>query len=290
MPLSPSVIQTLDDLLEKNDHVVGYSEDELPELRDDQATDRTGIRVYVDELADDLGLPDQIEGKPVFPVAAGRQELKHAEQDVMVGVDPKTNVRPIIGGISLSNLNRGGLTGTLGYFVNRGGNRCVMTSGHILTTGYDEVIQRGLADGGTNADRVATLEISVRDPNLGVDAAAARIDNGINSTLTINDIGPINGTSLTSVGATVRKSGRTTGLTSGRVIDLRGVFNVGGQSYRNQIVVAAGATPFSLAGDSGSLIVAADDTGVGLLMGGSDIQDFCNPIAAVLSALGATLA
>ena len=91
----------------------------------------------------------------------------------------------------------------------------------------------------------------------------------------------------------VGKSGRTTGLTQGRVTQIGVSVNVnygGGRValFRNQIAIqSVNANPFSAGGDSGSLIWhwATGVRPVGLLFAGGGGTTFANPIGAVLAAL-----
>ena len=100
-----------------------------------------------------------------------------------------------------------------------------------------------------------------------------------------------------SLGMTVGKSGRTTGLTQGRVTQIGVSVNVnygGGRValFRNQIAIqSVNANPFSAGGDSGSLIWnwAAGMRPVGLLFAGGGGTTFANPIGTVLSALNIRL-
>ena len=96
----------------------------------------------------------------------------------------------------------------------------------------------------------------------------------------------------------VRKLGRTTGFTEGRVtavaLDDVGVdMGAGIASFDNQIEIeATQARAFCRGGDSGSLIVDADNRAVALLFAGSDSGGsndlgltFANPMPAVMDAL-----
>jgi hypothetical protein len=120
-----------------------------------------------------------------------------------------------------------------------------------------------------------------------VDAAAARPveDQGILDD--ILNIGTVQGTLPATLGMNVRKSGRTTGLSTGEVSVLDATVNISygpGRMARfeEQIVTSA----MSEGGDSGSLLVAADSKqAVGLLFGGSDQATIHNPIQAVLDCL-----
>ena len=89
----------------------------------------------------------------------------------------------------------------------------------------------------------------------------------------------------------VRKSGRTTGLTSGDITVLDATISVSygtgrTATFENQIVTA----PISEGGDSGSLVVAAGELkAVGLLFAGSQQSTIVNPIQEVLDCLDVSL-
>ncbi len=87
----------------------------------------------------------------------------------------------------------------------------------------------------------------------------------------------------------VRKSGRTTSLTSGRILVLNVTVDVdygnGSARFEDQIVTS----PMSQPGDSGSVLVAGEALkAVGLLFAGSDQVTLHNPIEHVQEALGVT--
>lgn len=275
MAHSATVTGALDALLEAPEtHVVGYSGDEVG--------DEAGIRLYVDD--EGVSTADEVAGVPVVDVVLVGTPRNKA--GAAVGVNPKTKVRPIVGGISIS----GSGSGTLGYFVVVAGKRALLSASHVLKTGTPNVIQPSRTDGGTDpADLVAKLTTSVIVLDEGVDAAAATIEPSIASTLTLNDIGAITGTAKPKVTDTVRKSGKMTGVTSGTVTDLNATVKFEEGTFRHMIKVAAGSAPFSVGGDSGSLVVLGDKA-VGVLKGGSDTEDWVCPIDAVLTALKATLA
>lgn len=120
-----------------------------------------------------------------------------------------------------------------------------------------------------------------------VDAAVARPLDGRDILDEILEIGVVSGTLPASLGMRVRKSGRTTGLTSGEITVLDATISVNYGSGRtatfdNQIVTG----PISQGGDSGSLVVAESELkAVGLLFAGSEQSTIVNPIQAVLDCL-----
>jgi hypothetical protein len=120
-----------------------------------------------------------------------------------------------------------------------------------------------------------------------VDAAVARPVDGVTLQDEILDIGVVEGTAPASLLMPVRKSGRSTGFTTGQIVVLDATVDVGYGNNRtarfeNQIVTSAMSAP----GDSGSLLVAGDSLqAVGLLFAGSDQATIHNPIQAVLDCL-----
>lgn len=123
-----------------------------------------------------------------------------------------------------------------------------------------------------------------------VDAAVARPLNDQDILDEVLEIGEVTGVEEATVGMAVRKSGRTTGLTSGSIIALDTMVTVNYGSQRNavfdgQIVSGAMSQP----GDSGSLLVdGASQAAVGLLFAGSDQTTIYNPIAMVQDLLNVT--
>jgi len=121
-----------------------------------------------------------------------------------------------------------------------------------------------------------------------MDAALAKplADNLVSDE--ILGVGLITGASNAFLGMNVRKSGRTTGLTSGQIIVMSAIIEVSygdGKTaiFENQIVTSA----MSQGGDSGSLLV--EEIGVnavGLLFAGSDEATIHSPIKPILDRFG----
>ncbi len=98
-------------------------------------------------------------------------------------------------------------------------------------------------------------------------------------------IGQVTGQGPVELGVPLRKSGRTTGVTSGEIVQIEVTANVrlgdGTARFTDQFMAGAMSQP----GDSGSLILDGQDRAVGLLFAGSDTTTLCNRIEHVLSAL-----
>ena len=85
----------------------------------------------------------------------------------------------------------------------------------------------------------------------------------------------------------MKKTGRTTHFTTGRVTTLNATVNVGyggGKvtKFVNQIVT----TDMSAGGDSGSMVLDWQNRPIGLLFAGSSVATILNPIATVQISLG----
>lgn len=227
------------------------------------------------------------------------------------------NTRPLLIGASVGHVDV--TAGTIGGFVRRAGQVCILSNNHVLANenrgaAGDAIIQRGAFDGGrAPADRVAGLGAFVRMKGRGanfVDAALAPIDEGIEhdpnrlrgllagTDRRLGGLGP----DFLDIGEVVRKVGRTTGATEGRVtaFDLDNVvvnYDIGNLRFDSQIEIeGAGDAAFSDGGDSGSIIVNADLMAVALLFAGGDSGGsnglgltYANPIHRVLADLKATL-
>jgi len=124
-----------------------------------------------------------------------------------------------------------------------------------------------------------------------VDAAIARPINDADILDEILEIGVVQGTVEGTLGMPVRKSGRTTGFTTGQILVVNATVDVSygvGRTARFENQFVSG--PMSQGGDSGSLVVAGDDLkAVGLLFAGSNQTTIFNPIQAVLDCLGVTI-
>jgi len=223
-------------------------------------------------------------------------------------------VRPLRPGVSIAHVDV--TAGTLGAFVVRAGAeggdaRYVLSNYHVLAGSPsaqvgDVVVQPGPADGGrAPEDRVGTLAqvvpLTPGEPAT-VDAALALLDDGTEVDATY-PVGAVTTTAVATGGEAVAKIGRTTALTQGRVtaIEMDDVVvgygeELGALAFDNQIEVEGVGGTFSRGGDSGSLVYREDGVALGLLFAGSETGGsdgtgltYCNPVDAVLEALGITL-
>ncbi|MEK6697446.1 MAG: hypothetical protein AABZ10_00185 [Nitrospirota bacterium] len=123
-----------------------------------------------------------------------------------------------------------------------------------------------------------------------VDAAIARPLNDQDVTPELLEIGTLAGTAPGELGMDIKKSGRTTALTTGEIqqVDVTVSVQYGGSrvaSFTDQLMAGA----MSQGGDSGSAVVDTSNRLVGLLFAGSDTSTIINRIENVFTALDLSL-
>ena len=146
----------------------------------------------------------------------------------------------------------------------------------------------GIARGLGSRSRLKAITLQAEE-NL-VDAAIARPLNDNDVSPEIVDIGTIQGLSSGELGMSIQKSGRTTALTTGEILQVNVTVDVQygtGKIARFTDQLMAGA--MSQGGDSGSAVLTDDKKLVGLLFAGSDTSTIINRIENVFSALGLSL-
>ena len=123
-----------------------------------------------------------------------------------------------------------------------------------------------------------------------VDAAIARPLNPNDVKDEILQIGAIQGTAEGELGMAVKKSGRTTGFTTGEIQQVDVTANVQyGEGKIAQFTDQLMAGPMSQGGDSGSAVLDDNNRLVGLLFAGSDSTTIMNRIQNVFTELGVSL-
>jgi hypothetical protein len=191
-------------------------------------------------------------------------------------------------------------TGTLGCIVRdrASGAHMMLSNFHVMCVddtwaAGDDMAQPSLVDTGQcPRDRVGDLQRA--QLNQDVDAAVASIDARPYD-CEIVGIGPVPGTAAAAVDMQVRKRGRTTDLTNGRITSIDYTTTVdygdglGAVTLRNQIRIVpdGGSAFFGKKGDSGSVVVDGDSNVVGLYFAGNTTGTVgvANPIQRVLDAL-----
>lgn len=157
-------------------------------------------------------------------------------------------------------------------------------SGCNIAGGLASLLNVG-ARAARSKSRLQTVRISTED-NL-VDAAIARPIREEDVSDEILEIGKINGLAEAELGMVIKKSGRTTGLTTGEIQQVDVTVDVqydAGRIARFTDQLMAGA--MSQGGDSGSAVLDDTNNLVGLLFAGSETSTIINRIENVFSALG----
>ena len=234
----------------------------------------------------------RFEGSPVRVEVTGRMEalsLQVAEPVVpgranQVSSTRTRRVRPLVGGLSVSAYVAGERwSGTLGMVTY---DNMILSNAHVIAMDLSynflpegtPIIQPGGADARLWFDEVGGLEAYI--PIDFTEGAVNYADAAVGSIYSGVGVSPgeqfdeggnywVEGWTEVSVGDTVRKSGRTTGVTTGEVVEVNASFAVsyGGQIayFEDQILVSGS---LSKQGDSGS-VVDKDGAFVGLVFAGS---------------------
>ena len=257
-------------------------------------------------------VPTKVDTLPTDVLAIG--DIFAGEQAPDAGIQSLAKrIRPAKGGYSVGHKNiTAGTIGTCVYDILPGGTVSppahgvgippryyILSNNHVLANTNaasigDAVLQPGPIDGGIDpADRIATLS---RFVPINFAAGAGNLVDAAIAQAQFHDLdreiywsGPVRGwrrkTGVT-VGMVVKKTGRTTNFTTGRITAINATINVnygGGKVGRfvDQIVT----TNMSAGGDSGSLVTTLDNVAVGLLYAGSSVAMIANQIENVRALL-----
>jgi hypothetical protein len=268
---------------------------------DGNETDKLSVVVYVaeklpkDQIDPDAFIPESMDGVPVDVVAVG---------DVFAQ-SHKGRYRPAPSGVSVGHLKYDATN--IGCLVTKNRKLYILGNNHSLALSNnakigDPIVQPGPADGGTDPrDRIAQLSefvpikfggTELNYVNAAIAQTSPRLVTSLNKCFGKISASPI----PCKLNLLVKKCGRTTQLTKGRITDCNAAIRISFYPpnvalFKNQIVIKSlTSKPFSQAGDSGSLIVTQDgNRPVGLLSAGSNVITIANPIQRVLSDLKVTI-
>ena len=260
------------------------------------------------------GLPASLDGVPVSVVVTGEiralpaMAQAPARPSAAGSVNRKARFdRPVPIGVSTGNQGECS-AGTIGARVKSGTTTYALSNNHVYALENhaplgSNVLQPGRYDlncaSGSN-DLLGTLSKFVTitfspSANNKVDAAiAASPTTNLGRSTPSDGYGTPSATTVAAaLNQVVQKYGRTTGLTTGRVVGLNATVNIGYSHgtarFVGQIIIR-GNGQFSRAGDSGSLIVDGTRHPVGLLFAGSSNgYTIANQIGQVLTALGVSV-
>lgn len=244
------------------------------------------VKVYIEKAKDAAGLPRKLDDVVVTPEVTGK---------IVAFGDTTARYRPAPIGVSTGHPNI--TAGTIGARVTDGTNVYALSNNHVFADEGrakvgDSALQPGTYDGGQDpADAIGTLHdfepIKFDGTANAMDAAIVKtttdlVDNG---TLPDGYGVPSAETAAATPRLKVKKYGRTTSLTSGRIDAVNVTVNVGYDSgvalFVGQVTIRPGT--FSAGGDSGSLIVTQNGNHpVALLFAGSALVTIATPIDPIL--------
>jgi len=275
------------------------------------------IIVYIEHEKYKGSVPCAIDGFRTEVIVIGRVKALSLLQletayTYNEAVSRTAEVRPIVGGISIGvpeSVYGGKMAGTLGLVVKGpNGGYCILSNAHVIAMNGKAqflpsgtaVLQPGTYDGGTIDDKVGelykyiTISYGPKGKNYA-DAAIAKVtilDYQVGEVLSGDNQSTytISGTTEVAQGDIVRKSGRTTGVTSNTVIDTSATVKVWytlskWAIFYDQILVNQ---PFIESGDSGSP-VDKDGVFVGLVFAGSSSVAVVCKAKYIISGLGITV-
>jgi hypothetical protein len=250
-------------------------------------------------------VPESFGGVPVYliemPAAAfnSETELTSVEPPVRYNDGIRELQEVIVGGISGANTNLSGASGTIGYFCTRKSRFRRRKEIHMLSNSHvfadlkkanvddgDLIMQPSPGELSTNRPIGTLIHFSelkfdgdIQSPN-HIDAAIAKLWGAQKHKPLIPMIGSVKGCVVkkdVEVGEAVRKFGRTSGYTEGNIfsiyLDIWIRYERTGQSafFKDQILIEPDLNKFSrfvAPGDSGSLLIDADQYAVGLIFAG----------------------
>ncbi|WP_428422818.1 hypothetical protein [Methylibium sp.] len=280
---------------DKNVVAVGISEKES----DGERTGELSVCFYVRKKI----APSKVKAShalpPVLNVPGDKAVFTDVKEIGELAPEVAKKGKPLQSGFSVGHVRS--TAGTLGAIVKRDGKLFLLSNSHVLARSGkgkpgDQIVYPGPADGGAiPANLVATLTHFNPFDTTGaminrVDAALAEIDASRLGAL-VFDIhkatAPL-GVIKPKRGMTVAKAGRTTGKTTGEVIDVNFRFALqypgvaGKVGYLDQVL----CTRYTDGGDSGSIVVDTESGKiVGLHFAGANGGSVFNPIHPVMSAL-----
>ncbi|MGW1956114.1 hypothetical protein ACWCPI_25765 [Streptomyces sp. NPDC001920] len=288
----------------------GAMDSDVPEPR----THGIALGISVGNHSYRLGVRLQNESPEAWQMADAIGEKSKGEVDIrpLGPVYAQCTCGPVRAGFPVGTINRA--SGTVGPFVvlRETGKMHALSNNHVLAASnkvaLDEVISHpgGSAGGPHPQDRIGVLGWveplkALGTPN-DMDAAACLLDEGLEVDVTVSGAqvtGPVDPTGPLEV----TKIGRRTGSTTGRItlidfgpLEVGGYGDMGKLVFRDQIEIRRdNGAPFSLPGDSGSLVFdSRTKEGIGLLFSGGvrggGYASLVTPLRRILEHMDADLA
>lgn len=208
-------------------------------------------------------------GFSLYPLMAGVPSIGKAEPTV--GIPG----RMILGGVSIGHLD-GTTTGTLGGVLRIGDQRYAVSTASVLAP-YgarlgDTIVQPSIEDSPNRTHALGKLSVisklafgSIND----LDAAIATVNEEVVTSPRIMEIGRPSDVAEPELGVNVRKTGRTTGFTEGKILctDVRIKIVKDGQQFilQDQFIAYSESEDFARNGDEGAFILNNSNDLVGMV-------------------------
>lgn len=270
------------------------------------------INVFLNDADDELwpgsgaaALPNSYRGVPVVPIEMPSASFLSAADSGSAVTAPqyphgiRERQEVIVGGISGAHANLSGQSGTIGYFCTRKSKLPRRKEVHLLSNRHvfadlwkpkvddgDLIVQPSPGEPASNRPIGTLVSFSalkfdndLNEPNY-IDAAIAKLWAPLTHKPLIPLIGAVKGyvaTKDVNIGEAVRKFGRTTGYTEGKIfsicLDIWIRYDRTGQSafFQDQFLIEPDLpqfTKFVSGGDSGSLLVDVEQHAIGLIFAG----------------------
>jgi len=278
-------------------------------------TDQPAIIVFVqkklpiEQLKRKDVIPKHIKGIPTDVIEVGHLRA-FSDSPTELVIKTTERIRPAPPGVSIGHYRI--TAGTLGAIVYDSKSQpLILSNNHVLANSSngrdykakinDPILQPGPID--IQALRTPRVASSLASDNIlakltkfvplkgsnktnQVDCALARPLSNDMVIPEIRGLGAVKGIRTPVLGTIVKKSGRTSGVTTGKIKATNVAAKVDYGSgrilkFENQILTTAMSEP----GDSGSLILDDSNYAIGLLFAGSSSSTLANPIQVVLTLL-----
>ena len=244
-------------------------------------------------LIDDQIIDDFEKGKLVFNNV---KEINYQNENIFS--ESKFKYSHITAGMSVFSDQSNNESGTAGAFFNieEDNNIYLLSNHHVLLSNSgnigDKIVHPSKVDNNNSSNIIG--EIIWKEDILSskiMDAAIAKINYPVDiGEYTRCDQLQFSGIAEPKIGQHVRKCGKKTGLTCGRIRSINCVVNVSTtpnnyRIYENQILT----TMMTIPGDSGSVLVNDDNMVVGLLFSGDESNvSFANNIKTIFQRIKET--
>lgn len=281
----------------------------------------SGQTVIVFTSNDDVKIPDSLEGVKTKKI--------NIHEAIVVNPDPepiqlqKGNGQhiesmpklrnPMPSCISISNAGECA-AGTSTCVVTDGKKKYLLGNSHVLAISgtaaigssivqparYDDVVRCGASSPVAKLSLAIPISFDYLHVKNTVDCAMAELDPAVGATSQMVYYGlpnyiPGKNPVAANIGDSVKKIGRTTGMTFGKVtatnVTMLVLYKINGKyqyaQFADQILVSTAG--FSSAGDSGALVVNSHNDPVGMIMAGSATFSLVNKMKNVLDSLGVSI-